>query len=408
MNLGSSWRRWLAAFLLAMAAAHIIVTWRERTPIARGYADFSAFYSIGWMARHGLGRQLYDRREQWRVQQELFPQAEIRQGPIPIVRPPFEALVFLPFSYFAYPAALALWSALKLALLWLTLPILAGESPFLQSYPAWLETILCLGFFPAFLDFYLGQDAVFLLFFVVLAFRSLCHGRDSAAGLFLGLGLFKFHLVVPIVLVLVLIGRWRVLRGFMPTAVGLTAISCAVAGGSVIFAYPAYLLRLNRAPGVGMVTAQSMPNLRGLLTAWVGRAPYPGPIHWLLLPVAIAALAYTARIWRSRIEAGMPALALGYSLAIVVAMVTSYYLYIYDLTLLLVPLLLVAGSHPEQFGFIPRSRQLLNAGSLFLICAPLCWALILYWDRGYLLCLPMVLLAAGLVGALRALAPRPS
>jgi hypothetical protein len=401
-------QRWLAAFLLALVIAHLIVAWQERTLIARSYGDFSAFYTAGLMARRGMGHHLYDRHEQWRVQEEFASQVAIRQGPMPFIRPPFEALLFVPFTYFTYPVALAIWSAFKLALLWLALWILPRNNPVSRIYPAWLETILCLGFFPVFLDFYQGQDAVLLLLLLVLAFRCLCYERDTAAGAFLGLGLFKFHLVVPIVVVLILVGRLRVLTGFIPAGLALLAVSCALAGPGVLYVYPAYLLELNRAPGIGMVTAQSMPNLRGMLTAWVGRAPYPGPIHWVLLPVAIAALAYTVRTWCSRTRAGFPALAMGYGLGIVMTILTTYYAYTYDMTLLLVPLLLIGADSLERPGLLSPSRKLLCAASLLLICAPLYWALILRWDRPYLLCLPMLLLAAGLVGTIRELAPASS
>jgi glycosyl transferase family 87 len=403
--LSGRWQRWLAAFLLAMAIAHLVVAWQERTLMARSYGDFSALYTAGLMVRRGMGHQLYDRHEQWKIQQEFASQVVIRQGPMPFIRPPFEALFFVPFAYLTYPAALAVWSALKFAFLWLALRMLPRKNPFLRIYPAWLEAILCLGFFPVFLDFYQGQDAVLLLLFVVLAFHCLDRERDTAAGVFLAAGLFKFHLVIPILLILILVGRPRVLAGFVPVALALLAVSCAVAGTGVLYVYPGYLLELNRAAGIGMVTAQSMPNLRGMLTAWVGRAPYPGPIHWILLPVAIAALGYTVRIWRSRTQSGFTGLTLGYSLAIVMTILTSYYAYSYDMTLLLVPLLLIGMDFLNQPHFLSVSRRLLLAASLLLICAPLYWALILRWDRPYLLCLPLLLLAAGLIGELRELTP---
>ena len=399
-------QRWVAAFLLAMTITHLVIAWQERKLIARGYGDFSAFYTAGLMVRQGMGHQLYDRRQQWEVQQEFASEVSIRQGPMPFIRPPFEAFLFLPFTFFSYPVALALWSAFKLALLWVTLTLLSGRKAFAPLYPPWLETILCLGFFPVFLDFYQGQDAVLLLLLFVLALKCLNGDRDVAAGILLGLGLFKFQLVIPIVIVLILAGHARVLGGFVFSALVLAAVSCGIAGPSVLRDYPAYLLQLNRSPGIGMVTAQSMPNLRGLLTVWVGRAPYPGPIHWLLLPVAIAAFAYTAWLWRSRGRNGFQALALGYSLAIAVTILTSYYAYSYDLTLLLVPLMLIAADFSERSNLSSSGKKLLLAAFPLLICTPLYWALILRWDRPYLLTIPVLMLGAGLTAEIRQLPAR--
>lgn len=398
-------RRLVAAFLIAMAAAHAVVAWKERPQIARGYGDFSSLYTSGLMVRSGMGHQLYDRREQWRLQQELFPEVAIRRGPIPFMRPPFEALFLAGFSYFAYPTALAIWSAVNLALLGLTLWILKRSAPVLSVYPVWAETILCLGLFPVFLDLYQGQDAILLLFLVVLAFRALTLERDGVAGLYLGLALFKFHLTLPIVIMLVLAGRRRVLAGLVPTAVVLMAVSCAIAGPSVLYLYPAYLLKLNHDAGAGMVTAQSMPNLRGILTTWVGSAPYPGPIHWALLPAALAAMGYTGWAWKRGMKTGLAALVPGFSLALTAAILTSYYAYCYDMTLLIVPLLLVGGGLPASANMSTQTRRVLNAAALLLICTPLYWALAV---RLNLLFLPMLLLAAGLILELKQSAPAPA
>jgi len=228
----------------------------------------------------------------------------------------------------------------------------------------WLEAALCLGLFPVFLDLLQGQDAILLLFIVAGTFNRLHAGKDIAAGVILASGLFKFHLVLPIAIMLWLAGRSRLLAGFLPGAATLIALSCAVSGPSVLFTYPKYLLDLNRATGVGVVTAQSMPNLRGLLTAVLGRAPYPGPIHWLLLPIAVVAIVLTARFWRPIINTGFPGLALGYCLSLLVAIVTSYYVYSYDMTLLIIPLLLLSGPFLAQPSLSRVERRMIAAGVL--------------------------------------------
>ena len=397
--------RYVAAFLLAMAVAHGIEFWQQRARLQAGYGDFSALYTAGLLIGRGEGKFLYIRSEQWRVQQEFAPNVDIRKGPMPFIRPPFEALVFFPLSYFSYPVALAIWSLTKVVLLWLTAQILPRPRPFFRIYPSWLEVTLCLGFFPVFLDLFEGQDAILLLLIVAATLNRLQSGKDGSAGVILALGLFKFHLVVPIAIMLWLAGRARILLGFLPGAAALVALSCIISGVSVLYTYPAYLLNLNRATGVGVVTAQSMPNLRGLLTAFLGRAPYPGPIHWLLLPVAVVALVLTAQLWRHRINTGFPGLALGYCLALLVAILTSYYAYTYDMTLLVIPLLLLGGGFLDQPELPPIAQSMIAGGLLLAICTPLYWALILHLDRPYLLVMPMFILALGIASVMRQPAP---
>jgi hypothetical protein len=393
--------RFVAVFLLAMALVNCVEFWQQRARILAGYGDFSALYTAGLLLRAGEGKSLYDRHEQWRAQRSFASNVDIRKGPMPFIRPPFEALLFLPLAYFSYPVALAIWSLVKVALLWLTAWLLPRPQPFARIYPTWMEAALCLGYFPVFLDLFQGQDAVLLLLLVAAALTCLQSGRNAAAGAVLSMGLFKFHLVIPVATMFWLAGRSRFLAGFLPGAAALVALSCVISGVNVLYTYPSYLLSLNRATGAGVVTAQSMPNLRGVLTAFLGRAPYPGPIHWLLLPVAIAAVVMAARFWRAVVSTGFPGLALGYCLALLVAILTSYYAYSYDMTLLAIPLLLLSGGFLDEPWLARRARSMIAGGLLLLICTPLYWTLILRIDCPYLLVIPMLILALGIVEAMR-------
>ena len=391
------WHRWLAVFLIAMAIVHGLMFWRARRLIIIGSGDITSFYSTGLMLRRGLGHQFYDRGEQWKIQQEFASRVEVRQGPLPFVRPPFEAPLFVPLTYFPYPVAVVLWVSFKLGLLLVVMWIL--RRPFGRIYPPWLEAILCLGLFPVFLDFIYGQDSILLLLLVVLAFNRLLDHHDAVAGIFLGLGLFKFNLVLPIVLLLCLAGRWRVLKGFVPVAVGLVAASVMIAGPKALLDYPAYLMNLNRQEGIGFVHSESMPNLRGLMSIVTGRASYPGPIHWILLPIALAAIVYAGHLWRAQVD-GPRGTVLGYSLALVLSILTSYYSYMYDMTLLLVPLLLLA-SFVYQSEFDAVGRVFLISGYSLLLCAPLYGILFLRLEHAYLLSIPMALMSMGLFRAMK-------
>lgn len=396
--------RFVAAFLLAMAIANGIEIWQQHSRLLAGYGDFSSFYSGGLLVRQGKGGLLYNPHEEWRVQQEFASTVDIRKGPIPFIRPPFYALVFVPLTYFSYPVALAVWSVIKIVLLWFSARVIPRPNPFSRAYPTWLEVILCLGLFPVFLDLFQGQDAILLLAIVAAALSCLQSKKDALAGVILALGLFKFHLVLPFVIIVWLAGRARILAGFLPAGAALVALSCTISGVSVLWVYPSYVLALNHTVNGGLITAESMPNVRGLLSAFVGRAPYPGPIHWLVLPVAIVAIVFTIRFWRPIINTGFAGLGLGYCLALLVTIVTNYYSLSYDMTLLIVPLLLLGGGFIEQPGLPATARRWIAAGLLLLICTPLYWVLILGIDRAYVLMVPMLILALGILSAMQ----RPS
>ncbi len=103
-----------------------------------------------------------------------------------------------------------------------------------------------------------------LLFLYALVFVFLCKNRDAAAGAFLALGLFKFHLVLPFVLLLLVQKRWRVLYGFLPVSLLTVLASIAIAGVRALSAYPRYVFYWEDVlAGKDRVPA-GMPNLRGL------------------------------------------------------------------------------------------------------------------------------------------------
>ncbi|MGB6387406.1 MAG: glycosyltransferase family 87 protein [Terriglobales bacterium] len=363
-------RSWLlAAALLWMAVTNGVMLWNTRVEIRQGYIDFANFYTAGTLVRRGQSAELYGLAAQWKVQQEFASEVKIRQGPLPYLRPPFEALFFSIFARWRYVTALLIWTILKLALL-ATIPFIVVRGRFWkESFPLWMTGILVLGTFPAFMDMLMGQDAVLVAFLFTVCFRQLETGRDTGAGVTLGLALIKFQLAIPFLLVLWISGRKRVLPGFMTSAFVVVAISAALVGWRGLLKYPVYLLALNRSVGVG-IAPETQINLRGLLSLFVGRLPYPGPIHWALAPVAVVAIVYTGLIWR---KAGRCFLAEGFGLAAIVTIMTSYYACDYDLLLLIVPLLAML-TRPDNAPQADKvSHYLEVTGLLLLLLTPVYW-----------------------------------
>ncbi len=413
-------RCWLlVAALLWMTINNGVMLWNTRTQIRHGYGDFASFYTAGTLVRRGLGAELYDHRAQWKVQQEFASQVEIREGPLPYIRPPFEALLFAVFARWPYVTALGLWTGLKLALL-VAIPILVawggpsqsraspGESSssgsslsgsWKEPIPLWSVGLLALGTFPEFMDLLLGQDAPLLAFLFAITYWQLAKNRDAGAGLALGLALFKFQLVIPCALALWIAGRKRVWLGFVISGVAVLALSYGVVGWSGLLRYPRDLLALNHATGVGLITPENQMNLRGLLIFVVGRVPYPGRIHWALAPVALAAIVYAGVLWR---KAGDRRLAEGFGLSIIVAITTSYYAYEYDLLLLMIPLVAMLARREETQPAGDRITRYLEAGGwLLLLLTPLYWFARVQLKAECLMTLPVLALGVAWARKLR-------
>jgi hypothetical protein len=189
-----------------------------------------------------------------------------------------------------------------------------------------------------------------------------------------------------------------VLPGFATSAFAVLAISDAIVGWRGLLQYPRDLLALNQASGVGLITPGNQMNLRGMLIFVVGRTPYPGRIHWVLAPVAVAAVAYAGLLWR---KAGDRRLAEGFGLALIVAIITSYYAQEYDLLLLIVPLLATrarAADAPQGDRF---TRDLEAAGWLLLLLTPLYWFARVQLKAECLMILPVLALGLAWVRKLR-------
>jgi Glycosyltransferase family 87 len=389
-------RGWLlATALLWMAGFNGYVLWNSRAAMGQGYGDFANFYTAGVLVHRGLGAELYDRDAQWKVQQEFSSEVKIRRGPMRYLRPPFEAWFFSVLAAWPFAKALLLWTIFKLFLL-ATIPfVVVRRRLWKEGFPLWATSLLVLATFPAFIDLLMGQDALLLAFLFAICFWQLDTGRDMGAGVTLGLALFKFQLAIPFLVVLWIAGRKRVLPGFAISASVLVALSAALVGWRELFKYPGYLLALNQTTGVGIAPDIQM-TLRGLLTLFVGRSPYPGRIHWVLAPVAIAAIVYTGLLWR---KAGDHFLAEGFGLAGIVAIVTSYYACSYDLLLLIAPLLAMLARPDDAPKADKVTRYFEVSGLLLLLFTPAFWFAKLQLHAECLMTLP--LLAVGVALARR-------
>jgi hypothetical protein len=373
------------AYIAGTVAIHAAMFWNVRESIRKGYSDFAIYYCAGTIVRQGLGPRLYDEATQFKVQREFSPDVAIRLGALPYNHPPFEAALFVPLTFFSYPAAFVLWDLANLAVL-IRLPFLLGPHlPQLQNYPWPLWVLTSLSFFPIFMDLLQGQDAILLLFLYALAFVDLKKNRDTFAGGWLALGLFKPHLVLPFILLLLVQGRRKILPGFTLIAVMLTLVSVAIVGKQGIVLYPQYVMHLENTLARGAIIPSDMPNLRGAFGLL-----FPGTPHMVTvtLMISLGLLLFTAL--QCRKIARKDLFALKFSLAAIATVLVSYHALIYDLSVLMVPVLLLADELLGQDK--PRGWLMMVAVATFFFpplqvalsmrnhwSALLGWVLLLWW-----------------------------
>jgi hypothetical protein len=363
-----------ASYLAGILLIHAAVFWNVRHMVREGYSDFTIYYCAGTIVRQGLGRQLYDSGTQFRIQQEFAGDVSVRQGPLPYNHPPFEALLFLPFTYFSYPKAFVLWDLVNLAMLAALPFLLRPHLPQLRDYSWVLWMLAILAFAPVFVTLLQGQDAILLLFLYTLAYVCFKKNNDAGAGVCLALGLFKFHLVLPFV-VLFLLQRRKLLYGFLPAAGVLGLISLLTVGMGAIISYPRYVLFLERHRDLSAIVPSEMPNLRGILYLLLGPNPHLGAAV-LMVSVGIFLIA----AWRGRGKETSDVLDWQFSLAALATVLVSYHTLAHDLSILLLPMFLITNQ------LLTRGKRRhwrgLVIGSMAVLCfSPLQLLLLLRFGR---------------------------
>jgi hypothetical protein len=336
--------------------------------------DFPDFYCAARMLAEGHGHQLYDAT----VQRQYQARYSGRVGTL-YIHPPFEAVLYLAVSWLQLRRAYLLWSFLSLAFLGASVRRLANETLLPGDWHLGLAASL--SFVPALLCLVQGQDSLLLLLLVVLAFTALRRGRAFAAGCWLGLGLFKFQLVLPLALALVLTQgrtvRASLGKGFGLITLALGGLSAAICGWSVFIDYPDFLAHLQAQPFAG-ISPQAMANFRGLTYLFFHSDHSPWAVGAVPI-LSAAALIKTLMGWKyarlaSRPElsnATQPEFDRAFASTVLFALLVSYHLNPHDLSLLLLPMVLLCGTAATKQPLTNSTRWLIIVLSAILFLPPL-------------------------------------
>jgi hypothetical protein len=172
--------------------------------------DLPAFYGAARIVRSGTPMALYDPAIQRSAQSDLLP--DHRGGWIHFAYPPYVAVAYTPFAWLdfkaAYVAHTLLMVACVLAALALLRPLLA---PLRTEFAACAAAVLT--FYPLFRSVVGGQNTALSLLCAAGAAAMLSRNRDVAAGLWIGLWMFKPQYAMPVGALVAVCGRPRILIG---------------------------------------------------------------------------------------------------------------------------------------------------------------------------------------------------
>jgi hypothetical protein len=371
-----------SGFMILMLIANVLVfsaLWKD---IRSGRNDFPIFYSNAQMVREGRAADMYD----FDAENSFV----LRVSDVPRVRlnhVPYELLLFIPFTYLRFVPAYVLWALLCIGMLacvvFIMRRIKPSESSFLFTY------LSVVTFFPVAFCLLTGQDSILLLLIFTLSFWFWKRGRDDAAGFALAFGLFRPQLVLPFVLIAFLARKWKFVRGFVPGAVLVFALSVCVVGFHGFVHYVGILVSLGSEKSQTVLDAQwtikpgRMATWRGFLTVCLPAGMPSWISTFLLLCGTFAGLSWAAStLRRAKNSASFDG---AFAISVAVVALTSFHSFLNDFSLLILPLL-IFGSLLAPPRYVPRRDALLvvTLGFIFFL-TPVYMFLLLTDSLGWLL-----------------------
>lgn len=205
-----------------------------------------------------------------------FRKASLGIFPFPTdnYHPPFNALVFLPFSYLPYAWAFQIWSALSLAAYVATVVALL-KAYGLYREPWWRISAFLLLWEPFTASVGLGQISALLAFVIIVGFLLLRNGWEKIAG-----ALFAFAMLVKLfpgflLLYLLLQRRWSAIYSFLMVSLTGILLTVATVGMDSVRYYVNSIIRTQHSTYADFPTNIS---IEGLLRTLFEATPYVRPL----------------------------------------------------------------------------------------------------------------------------------
>ena len=228
-----SFALWLLAWL---SAAVQLAVWIHGVRIGeRGGADFFHIFAAASQVWHGNARHIYE--------VTLFNHL------------PFEALLLSPLAPLGYRGAYFVVLSINSVLFGVVVHKLRLRGPW--------AFVACV-FGPVTIAILHGQDSIFSLLALTFATVDLAEGRDVAAGVWVGLTMYKPQIALPICGLMFLWRRWRFVSGFAATAAGCLGLSIATVGFRTFVGYLTLLHSM--APSKYTIRPSRMVGVHGALS----------------------------------------------------------------------------------------------------------------------------------------------
>ena len=219
--------------------------------------------------------------------------------------------------------------------------------------------IVSLAFFPVPYCLLTGQDTFVTLLLFASALLFLKNDRCFWAGAALGLGVFKFQLILPIIGIFFLRRFWRLISGFACSTALVFALSTAMIGVNGMRAL--FRLWVQGENGtIPCINPHTMTNLRGLLASQGGLSSR----SLSLWTVGISAVLLIVITYATRTNQALKYFA---STVLCFVILVSFHTNLYDLAILVFPCLALLNARPAS-----TAGRIAQGATVFLLfCSPL-------------------------------------
>jgi hypothetical protein len=211
----------------------------------------------------------------------------------------------------------------------------------------------------------------------------------------LGLALFKFQFVVPLALIFLLRGKWKVIRGFASMASALGLLSLVAVGWAGIANYIHLLTVIASHPdNSSFGAAVDMATVQGFIHAVLGRVVSRLSVSLIVSLTSGLLILSTAWRWERVARSGLERTGdVIFAAAIIASLVTGLHMFTHDLSPLLLAMFVVLPVISDSRGAIP----MMLTGCLILLWMPPFYFVLLAWHHIYLLFPILLLLIIGLM-----------
>ncbi|MEM9413312.1 MAG: glycosyltransferase family 87 protein [Planctomycetota bacterium] len=256
----------------------------------------------------------------------------------PMVYPPFYYLLVSPLSKLSYVHAMFLWMlgiatiAAGTLVYWIRTNGWAGQH--------WWKFLLVMMLFqPLLVSFSTAHKSVLLLAILTGTYGLLQKRCDFRAGLVFGLMAFKPHLCIPFGLVMLLKNKWSFTLGSLSTVGVLIGLSF-LAGPDLCHDYFWQCISMTQYENTSGYLLVDSCNLKGAISLSFGAGSIATQIiFWILAAVVLGMLCCALR---GSIEPHSQRFGVQFSLLIIATVLLSPHFYLYDLTMMLLPMAILA------------------------------------------------------------------